>query len=140
MLLRATVTGAYSANRAASAQVQIQGAKALRHNVGRQVGRRLANVLREWRLNHRRCGLSEIILVLLGAFKKDLKLRGHLVTAVNVPNPLQQLVDDKILKAELTMSMKNHGLTIWDLTQCKMHAVKSALRRNGCSVVKSSFA
>ena len=140
MKLRATATGACSARRASAEQVRSQAARASRHDVGRQVGRRLNNAIGEWRLSHPCCGLTEIVLVLLLAFKKDLKLRGYLVEAVTVPNHLQQLVNDPILKAELSMAMKSHSLSIWDLTQCKLHAVKSSLRRSGYSVVKSSFA
>ena len=84
MKLRATVAGAHAADRAASSTARAQAMKASRHDVGCQVGRRLAHVITEWRHNHRRCGLNEIVLVLLFAFKKDLKLRGHLVNADNV--------------------------------------------------------
>ena len=140
MKLRATVTGTYSARRAAAEQVRSQAARASRHNVGRQVGRRLNNVIGEWRLSHPRYGLTEIVLALLLAFKKDLKLRGYLVETVNVPNHMQQLINDPIQRAELSMAMKNSGLSIWDLTQCKLHSIKSALRRSGYSVAKSSFA
>ena len=97
MKLRATVTGAYAADRAASSTARSQVMRASRHNVGRQVGRRLARVITEWRHNHRRCGLNEIVLVLLFAFKKDLKLRGFLANAVNVPNHIQQLINDPVL-------------------------------------------
>ena len=137
MKLRATVAGACSARRAAAEQVRSQAARAWRHDVGRQVGRRLGNVIGEWRSNHPRYGLTEIVLVLLLAFEKDLKLRGCLAEAVNVPNHIQQLVNDPIKRAELSMAMKNHGLSIWDLTQHKLHSVKSALRRSGCSVERA---
>ena len=140
MKLRATVTGACAAGRAASSAARAQAMKASRHDVGRQVGRRLARVITEWRCNHRRCGLNEIVLVLLFAFKKDLKLRGFLVNAVNVPNHIQQLVNNPVLKAELSMAMKNNNLTVWHLTECKVHAIKSTLRRNGHAVAKSSRA
>ena len=74
MKLRATVTGAHAADRAASSTACNQVVKASCHNVGRQVGRRLARVITEWRYNHRRYGLNEIVLVLLFAFKKDLHM------------------------------------------------------------------
>ena len=60
MKLRATVAGAHAAGRAASSAARTQAMKAARHNVGRQVGRRLARVVTEWRCNHRRCGFFSL--------------------------------------------------------------------------------